>query len=437
MSSLAVLQALALNREDSSSVLGALSAARENIRQARVVVPGELWSGLDSLYFGIKDASGQPVPRVLEALAKLVDGGHRLEGLIESGLTRDASHSFLRIGILLERADMSLRVLSELLPALAVSDFGRDFDDVRWSALLEALGIRSMYRRRHQHRIDLGSLLDFVLVDPSSSRSVSLGLRRLQIELDDLPRSEEVRAAIADAIDCATALSQSGPSEIPQGIQNVLVTLAAVHGALQSSYFPASSGEPSLPVPETDHVDPFEHLRREHAQVEAVLQVLEVLSAQAERFEAVEQAEIKVVMTFLTEFGELGHHEKEEMLTPKLVEHGFDWYEGPVALMRREHRHEHRFIRVLTELASQPLAWSADDRWRFVTDARELSRFLRAHMAHEQSEIFEPAAIALPVAVQARIGQAFANFDERQAASQQAVRERLTPLLVKYSIATG
>ncbi len=40
------LRALALDGENASSVLGALRAARENLRHARVSAPPELWGGV-------------------------------------------------------------------------------------------------------------------------------------------------------------------------------------------------------------------------------------------------------------------------------------------------------------------------------------------------------------------------------------------------------
>src|SRR6185436_5783291 len=110
-----------------------------------------------------------------------------------------------------------------------------------------------------------------------------------------------------------------------------------------------------------------------------------------------------------------GHHEKEEaILAPKLIEHGFDWYEGPVAAMRREHRHEHMFLSVLGQLARQRSVWSPEDGRRFATDARALGHFLRSHMDHERCELFDQAARSLPEQVKKTLARAFIDFDARQ-----------------------
>src|SRR6478609_10436441 len=58
------LQLLSLDSENASSVLGALRAARENLRHARVAAPPELWVALNNQYLQLVGASGQPMPRV-------------------------------------------------------------------------------------------------------------------------------------------------------------------------------------------------------------------------------------------------------------------------------------------------------------------------------------------------------------------------------------
>jgi uncharacterized alpha-E superfamily protein len=240
----AMLHALALNQEDPSSVLGALGAARENLRQARVVAPPELWLALNNQYHELLAVAEEPMPRVLEALGHVLEVGSRISGVIESSMARDETHSFLSVGVELERADMLLRVLAVLLPALAVHGWERTFDDVRWGGLLSALGVHSMYRRRHHHQVETATLLDFLAVDMASPRSVAHCLRRIEDALRPLPRAAQVLLAVALATSSASALArancQENSQEIEQGIDAALAALAAVHESLQSCYFPES-----------------------------------------------------------------------------------------------------------------------------------------------------------------------------------------------------
>src|SRR6478609_4689861 len=264
-----VLRALALDADNSSSVLGALRAARENLRHARACAPPELWLALNNQYLLLSGALEQPLPRVLDALGLALEAGSRIKGVFESNMARDAAYSFLNIGVELERADMLLRVLAALLPATTVSGWERTFDDVRWSGLLQALGVRSMFRLRHHHQTDLPTLLDFVAIDATSPRSVVHCLRLIEGELRNLPRAGQASAAVTVATSSAFALAHAESGELPAAIMGTLAALAAVHGALVTSYFPELSGNP-LPKAELEEsaalplLDPFAYLQREH-----------------------------------------------------------------------------------------------------------------------------------------------------------------------------
>ncbi|MEI9941915.1 MAG: alpha-E domain-containing protein [Pseudomonadota bacterium] len=432
------LHSLALDAENASSVLGALRAARENLRHARVSAPPELWVALNNQYLLLKDASGQPMPRVLDALSGVLEAGSRIKGVFESNMTRDAAYSFLSIGIELERADMLLRVLGALLPSMTASGWERTFDDVRWSGLLQALGVRSMFRQRHHHQTDLPTLLDFLSVDTTSPRSVVHCLRLVESELRNLPRAGQPSASVTLATSSAFALAHTAREELPAAIESTLAALASVHAALASSYFPELPAG-ALPRADADNdaaqpaLDPFEYLQREHVQVEAVLCVLDRLAEQSERSQSVDKTEVQTIVAYLTDCGELGHHEKEEaILAPKLVEHGFDWNEGPVAAMRREHRHEHTYLSTLSQLARQRSSWSLEDGYRFATDARAFSHFLRSHMDRERRDLFDQAARALPEQIKKALAQAFVDFDARQQKDFAPARRRMDGLIRKY-----
>jgi len=279
-----------------------------------------------------------------------------------------------------------------------------------------------------------------VAVDPASPRSVVNCLRLVDAELRNLPRSERANAALTTARSSAFALARAGNDDFPQAIETLLTALAAVHEALASSYFPELQPAPHARLDaEGDgaraSLDPFEYLEREHVEIQAVLRVLEELAFQSERSGQVEKSEIRSIVAYLTECGELGHHEKEEaILTPKLVEHGFDWFEGPVAMMRREHRHEHLYLSVLGHLTHQTSPWSTEDAHRFATDARALCDFLRSHMDHERHDLFDQAARILPEPIKTTLARAFRDFDARQEQALSPVRARMAALVDKYRV---
>jgi uncharacterized alpha-E superfamily protein/hemerythrin-like domain-containing protein len=436
-----LLEALVLDVNNTSSVLGALRAARENMRQARVLAPPELWTTLSQLHARVGATRSAPEAAMLEVLEETLSAGSRFQGERQTGMTRDPAHAFLDIGCQLERADMLLRNLAALLPALLNDGWEHTYDDVRWNGVLHALGVHSIYRRCHHHRVDLVNLLELVLVNPSCPRSVAHCLGALEAQLRYLPRPGQPRDALSEAERLAASLNRAPNGQFVPELDLALDSLDLVHRALERAYFPEQEPTRSPqqePSRSTSARDPFEHLGREHVRVDAVLRVLDELSLIAQRGAVVERGDLHAITLFFTEFGERSHHEKEEsILVPQLVAHGFDWHSGPLAAMRREHRQEHYFIRVLTQLATQRDDWSVEERRNFVTVATEFSRFLRAHMDHERRDLFEQASRALPSHAKNLILAAFGEFDSKMQQLPGSISANLDELLGKYGVASA
>jgi hemerythrin-like domain-containing protein len=181
-------------------------------------------------------------------------------------------------------------------------------------------------------------------------------------------------------------------------------------------------------------LDPFEYLGNEHAELERVFQFFEGVLAEADSDPERARAGLEAVIDYLTLVGDLGHHDKEEsLLTPVLVAHGFDWYDGPVATMRREHRQERYLVRVLTEIASQRGPWSREDVRRLRDVGTEFIRFMRHHMDLENREILAPARSSIPPAVQDQLLSELQRFDAEHASATHSdeVRDRMEKLLVR------
>jgi hemerythrin-like domain-containing protein len=120
---------------------------------------------------------------------------------------------------------------------------------------------------------------------------------------------------------------------------------------------------------------------------------------------------------------------------PSLLVLGFDWNEGPLAAIRRDHRQEHYFLRVMTHLACQLDEWSDEDRRHFSGTAREFTSFLRNHMRTEQRDVFEPASRRLSSESKAALSQALAQFDVEAGVDLGTARGRVDGLLAKYAVA--
>jgi uncharacterized alpha-E superfamily protein len=193
----AFISRVILDRGNSSSLLGAVHAARENLRRARTLFPSDCWTTINPLYLrlGALDPLGPPA-ELRRALTEVVSSCREHAGHVVAGMLRDDGHAFLRVGILLERLDMMLRVATIVAETL-VPDQGKPFEDVRWIGLLKSVGAYGTYRHRYHAATSFKRALELLLLEPTFPRSLAYGLQEIGRDLARLPDSAEALSALA------------------------------------------------------------------------------------------------------------------------------------------------------------------------------------------------------------------------------------------------
>lgn len=179
---------------------------------------------------------------------------------------------------------------------------------------------------------------------------------------------------------------------------------------------------------------PFQYLGKEHRELTQVLGVLDDMTRAVAAGQPIDRQALDVIVDYFREVGDMAHHDKEEtILVPALVRHHMDWFEGPLAEMRRDHRQERYLMRHLRHAAKKAADWSDEDSRHFVSIARAYSEFLRAHMAKESDRWFPAAEQLLPESEQQAIVESFQRLDEELAAIGDfaAIRQRALDLVAK------
>jgi uncharacterized alpha-E superfamily protein len=173
-----VLDLLAFDQDNPSSIAGALSAARENARGVREALSGEIWECLNATHLELPrrmSAARQFGPAPFFAYVR--QRAAMLSGYVASTISRDAGYDFLALGRSLERADMTARLL-----AAAVSTPFRGDD---WVTTLRACSAHEAYLRTYQRGVESRLALEFLLLDRLFPRSV---LHALTVGEDALAR---------------------------------------------------------------------------------------------------------------------------------------------------------------------------------------------------------------------------------------------------------
>jgi len=237
-----VVNFLAADPRNPSSIISSLARARQNMRTTRPVFPRELWEDLNNLYLITEDLCEEAVPRRtrLQWLDNLLGGCQRLSGMMTGTMSHDDAYSFLRIGRHIERADMTSRVLDVHAGTLtAITDQPRPYADVAWMSVLKSLSAYQMYRRKVQASVMGPDVLRFLLLDQQFPRSVEHCLIEISRCLLELPRYDKTMAACAEAeIIVANArvgtLAREGLHDYVDALQ---LSLGNLHGTLADTYF--------------------------------------------------------------------------------------------------------------------------------------------------------------------------------------------------------
>lgn len=173
-----VLDRLVTDRQNPSSIAGALQTARENARGAREVLSTEVWESLNTTTLGMP--RGVRPSRMHGAFQYAKDRCAVVNGLIDASMTRDEAWLFLRIGQLLERVDMVARILQ--------SHDLEDAVDADVVMLLRSCSAHEAYIRSYRGRVRASRAIEFLLLDSIFPRSAAHCLIELDEALDTLAK---------------------------------------------------------------------------------------------------------------------------------------------------------------------------------------------------------------------------------------------------------
>ena len=224
-----------LDRHNPSSVLGALHAARENLRRSRAQFPSDCWHTLNPAYLRLGAADAAMSPAELRAL---VDGVvaccRELAGHVAAAMLRDETYAFLRLGMHVERVDMMLRVATIVADSLIPAGKGAPFEDVRWMGLLKSVGAYGTFRHRYHAATDFCSALQLLLFEPTFPRSVAHGLTEVSRILEGLPRPTDALAAVQA---CRPVTPVETRAALDGFARDALVRIARTSATIEKTYF--------------------------------------------------------------------------------------------------------------------------------------------------------------------------------------------------------
>jgi uncharacterized alpha-E superfamily protein len=184
-----VLKFMIADPDNVGGIVHSIRAVRENVRTTRDVLPAEAWEYVNELYLYAQEYAEKSVGRRnrYRFLENVISRCQMINGMIMSTISRDHAFRFIRLGQLLERADMTTRVIDVGAATLLGEERHHStVDPLIWAGLLKSLSGISAYRRQFGPMVEANPMVDFVLRDADLPRSVKFCLNGMRQELAPL-----------------------------------------------------------------------------------------------------------------------------------------------------------------------------------------------------------------------------------------------------------
>ncbi len=185
-----VVNFLLREKQNPSSVISVIEAARNNARMVRTALTREVWEAVNETWILFRDLLARPINErdLPQVLATIRQQGALVRGALHGTMLRNDIYDFARLGTFLERADNTARILNVkyyvLLPS--VSYVGTSLDNVQWETILRSVSAYRSYRWLYGGQINARSIADFLLLDLSMPRSLAFCYEKIYRNLNYL-----------------------------------------------------------------------------------------------------------------------------------------------------------------------------------------------------------------------------------------------------------
>jgi uncharacterized alpha-E superfamily protein len=185
-----VVHHLIFDHENPSSVYSSFAAARENARAMRIAVTTEVWDAINETWATMRALTPSAADR--GQLSGLLDWikqrGFQIRGAAEASMLRGPGYSFVQIGKYVERSDATARLVDVKYNVLLPEDqsVGGGLDYMQWQQILRAANSLRAFRWVYREAVTARTLVDFLILNKVSPRSVAHCYCEIVEMLEDL-----------------------------------------------------------------------------------------------------------------------------------------------------------------------------------------------------------------------------------------------------------
>ncbi|MBI3676410.1 MAG: alpha-E domain-containing protein [Proteobacteria bacterium] len=243
-----VTQALAFDRDNSSSLVSSLRFARDNARQVREQLSTEVWERLNGLYLQLQTVTIDSiwVHQPARFFRDVMEDLYTLGGLTYTTLRHGEGWHFLEMGRFIERAQLVSRLLDIHFGIVALG-YGapppppKYFD---WLVLLKFCTAFEPYCKEHTAAIRADRIAQFLLFDSEFPHSVRFAIDRVVEALHHVApgvpparraQAERLAGRLKAAVDFGQFDDLTG-SSIDKFLEDISKQCEEIHNAVFSAY---------------------------------------------------------------------------------------------------------------------------------------------------------------------------------------------------------
>ena len=188
-----VTEYLAFSSSNPSSIRNCFELARTNARAVRTALTVEMWDAINGAWLELKRFGNGPSSReeFIRFLRWVQESSLRFDGSAYRTMLRNDAYWFSRLGVYIERADNTARILDVkyhlLLPAN--ERVGGPLDYFQWSAILRSVSALTAYHWVYRESVKPWLIADLLILKDELPRSLAGCYGNLVQNLDYIARA--------------------------------------------------------------------------------------------------------------------------------------------------------------------------------------------------------------------------------------------------------
>jgi uncharacterized alpha-E superfamily protein len=190
-----VIRYLAFDAENSSSIRSCIQSARRNARAVRTALTVEMWEAINGAWIEVQrleqtNRLGESLEQLTSFLDMVKQAARDFDGSAYRTMLRNDAYYFGRLGLYIERADNTARVLDVKYHLLLPTDeqVGGSLDYFQWASILRSVSAFTAYNWVYRESIKPWLVADLLVLRAEMPRSLVSCYENLTRFLDALAR---------------------------------------------------------------------------------------------------------------------------------------------------------------------------------------------------------------------------------------------------------